>query len=842
MQMLTYPLFEGRFVNRWLLTGVFEKAVAFEPVALNGDYDELLKAGLALFDNPCKKEFVRVRRMEGPPVIQAESILPGAPVFREGQSRPLRVFYPFGDTGVDLSHFWSTPTHVSAFASTVLFSPAERRIAVEAITCGGMALWLNGLPAGRFEPFTRNSPGSGELFLALRQGENRLDVFWDDLAERDTSFFFRLACKNAAGIEQRIPVGQRDPRLPRKVEQAMESLAFVRNHFTSGEVTIRCENPYENDPFSIRFTGATEENAKAGMLFTRTAQFGPGKHRTALGKIEDFPLGFLHFWAETEIDGIAIGRWITMESHPAALYPPAAATAAERKKQALTFLAKYGEENANRAIAMLYAGGPVEEIEALLYKQLAFINGRNDCSDFYLILFPHIMRTFKDDPRLSPELREAVKSCMLNFRYWVDEPGNDVMWFFSENHALLFHICQLLCGELYPDERFTNSGLLGREMVKKAENRLERWFDTFFAEGFTEWNSPPYLPIDSLGFACLYEGTKNPVLREKARQGLDFIYYCMAVYGLDGCFASTAGRTYLKELMGNYSNGTSFMSYIGYGTGNMGHAGKGSLPLCFSDYEPPPEYAPWQRPAAKQALICQSTQGLRGLAHLYCYKTRGFALASAVDFRPREKGHQENPIQLTFTPVAQLWINHPGEVAVYGTGRPSYWAGNGILPRVNQYRGFASVIFDIPEDHPVGFTHLYFPTMEFHVCRHQDNWLFGEEGGFYGAVYSTNGLTPQRTGPNTDREFISPGRRSIWLIRAASPEEFATLNDFVQSYRDALLEVDTAALKFRFLDPVYGELAGGMDQGLTVRGQPVVYTGHSREGTVTIEPILPSQP
>jgi hypothetical protein len=109
-------------------------------------------------------------------------------------------------------------------------------------------------------------------------------------------------------------------------------------------------------------------------------------------------------------------------------------------------------------------------------------------------------------------------------------------------------------------------------------------------------------------------------------------------------------------------------------------------------------------------------------------------------------------------------------------------------------------------------------------------------------VYNTNGLVPQRSGPNTDREFISPGRRSIWLIRAASPEEFATFDDFVKSYRDTPLEIDAAALRFRFLDPVYGRLAGGMDQGLTVRDQPVVYTGHSREGTLTTETILPFRP
>ncbi len=32
-----------------------------------------------------------------------------------------------------------------------------------------------------------------------------------------------------------------------------------------------------------------------------------------------------------------------------------------------------------------------------------------------------------------------MRACILNFRYWMDEPGDDVMWFYSENHALMFH-------------------------------------------------------------------------------------------------------------------------------------------------------------------------------------------------------------------------------------------------------------------------------------------------------------------------------------------------------------------------------------------------------------------
>jgi hypothetical protein len=43
--------------------------------------------------------------------------------------------------------------------------------------------------------------------LNLIKGENRLDVYWDDMAERDTAFLFRLICRDA-GLGQAVPVRQ----------------------------------------------------------------------------------------------------------------------------------------------------------------------------------------------------------------------------------------------------------------------------------------------------------------------------------------------------------------------------------------------------------------------------------------------------------------------------------------------------------------------------------------------------------------------------------------------------------------------------------------------------------
>ena len=408
------------------------------------------------------------------------------------------------------------------------------------------------------------------------------------------------------------------------------------------------------------------------------------------------------------------------------------------------------------------------------------------------------------------------------------------MWFYSENHALMFHTCQLLAGELYPSETFSNSGMTGVQMQQKAKGLLLEWFRGFLNEGFTEWNSSAYLPIDLRGLASLYAWTQDGELRALAKRGMDYVFYLLAVHSRKGFFAGSSGRTYLKEQFGNWSNCTSFMSWIGYGCGTPGHAGKGVVSLCLSDYEPPRGYAAYFNVEPGFELVCRSTHGYQKHVDLYTYKTSGYLMTSAADFRPGKPGYQENPLQLTFTPTAQLWISHPGERALYGKGRPSYWAGNGTLPRVNQYKGFATVFYDIAPEHPVDFTHLYLPTMEFYLCRVQGPWVFAQEGDAYCAVYCSAGLTAQRFGPNAEREFIAPGRRCVWLVRAAQTDEFPSFAAFITAMLAAPLEVDAQRLACRFEDPVYGVLRSGWNERLSVNGAAMEYGGSDQYGVLEL--------
>lgn len=664
-------------------------------------------------------------------------------------------------------------------------------------------------------------------------------VFFDNYAERDATIILRLRWQGSGAAPiQCVPVGEADPQRLTDAERLMRSLSFRRNHYTAGPVLLDYDATAVTQPLELDFCGGTEENRKGGVLFRCKATVTPGQSHTSLGDCARFPLGFLLLTASTVVDGTTLSRPISVEIHTEAVLPKAAPTVAQRKRQALELLADWGEQNTNRALALLATGGSVAEAEKLLAIQSDYIRRRFDCSDFYLVYYPYILRTFgsRGSGVLSEKTEQELTDCLLNFRYWLDEPGNDAMWFWSENHALMFHTCRLLAGELFPDRVFSNSGLTGVQMQEKAKRLLTAWFETFRREGFTEWNSSPYLPIDTLGFGSLYAFAQDPAMRALGKEGLDFAYYLLAVHSQKGIFAASSGRTYIKEQFGNWSNCPSGLSWIGYGYGVPGHAGKGIVSMCLSDYEPPVEYARYFSVEPGQELICQTTQGNDGYVDLYTYKTSDYLMTSANDFHPGTAGLQENPFQLTFTATAQLWISHPGERVLFGAARPSYWAGNGTLPKVNQYKGFAGLIYDIDPHHPVDFTHLYLPAMEFDRCEVQDHWAFARLGGAYCAVWCSNAMAMQDFGSNIDRECIAPGRRCIWLVRAAQSDEFASFEAFCAAMKAAPLQADPESRSYRFADPEYGTLCCRWDGTLEVNGQPMVYGGFDRYGKLTLQP------
>ena len=832
MSYLSTGLDKG-FVTRWLVSETYRRKLEAEPRSILEESNVWAGSTEARTHvNPLKELFLKEAEAVEDVCPELCDLQPGGKVAYQGKELRLDCLFSYDDPFVNVSTFDPTPSFMAVVAVAGLTAEEAGDVEAEAEIKGGFTLFLNGRKVQHARPEVRNEGIVTGFTLPLSKGLNIVAVVMDELAERDTDLTFSL--RLSSPVLQTLPIGDRDEEKVKAVERAMGTLCFERTCFTSGHVRMEVDSPFSEKPFTLSLIGATEENAALGILKASDVTFPGGSTSADLGPVEDFPVGYLRCRLTAFSEGMRISVVRAFENFPFSFLDKPLPTVKERKRQALEFLAKHGEGNTNRALALLFTGGDKDLIESILQEEIGFINRRSDCSDFYLSYFPYIIRHFSSTGQVRPETLSKMKECILGFRYWHDEPGTDGMWFWSENHALMFHVCQLVAGELYPDEVFTNSGMTGREMQRKAKRMLREWFSVFFKIGFTEWNSPPYLPIDVLGFGSLYAQTEDEELKGYAKRALDYVFRLLSIASFEGIFSTTSGRTYPKELMGNYSNCPSFINWIGYGIGNQSHAGKGSVPLCLSDYEPDPANLRYHRLEPGKALWWKSTHGYNGYADVTVYKTSSYLLSAADSFNPGRRGFQEDVIHCVMGAEEHVWINHPGEHAPFGQARPSCWAGSGTLPEAVQYKGFAAVTFSISEEHPVDYTHAYFPVYSFVRVMNEGPWWFAEtHSGAFLALWAENGLELVKSGPFKRRELRSPGRRNIYIMRLAEKRAEGSLERYAAKILSTPLVSGSGS--WCFLDWEYGLLSGGWMKGLSVNGEAEVYKGWGHEGKIVIE-------
>ncbi len=148
----------------------------------------------------------------------------------------------------------------------------------------------------------------------------------------------------------------------------------------------------------------------------------------------------------------------------------------------------------------------------------------------------------------SDALRTKVDETVLGYRYWMDEPGNDVQWYFSENHALLFHAAAYLSGHLLPDATFRRSGRSGAEQSAVGRDRVRAWLDHFERWEMAEFNSAPYFPIDLKGLTALFALAPDADIRCRAGCGISRLMEIVANSAHHGVLTAAQGRSYEHTL------------------------------------------------------------------------------------------------------------------------------------------------------------------------------------------------------------------------------------------------------------------------------------------------------
>ena len=181
---------------------------------------------------------------------------------------------------------------------------------------------------------------------------------------------------------------------------------------------------------------------------------------------------------------------------------------------------------------------------AWLNRRLEFVDSRLDLSDHRLVMVLKLV--LAGGEHLTEEQQYRIRSSVIGFRYWWDEPGHDSMCQWSENHQVLFSVCEYLAGQLYPDSAFAD-GRRGNVKRERAAARLHDWMGNRFRYGFSEWLSNTYYELDIVALTLLADYADDPDLVARATMVLDLLVLDLALHRCHGRFVASAGRAYAQQ-------------------------------------------------------------------------------------------------------------------------------------------------------------------------------------------------------------------------------------------------------------------------------------------------------
>lgn len=192
---------------------------------------------------------------------------------------------------------------------------------------------------------------------------------------------------------------------------------------------------------------------------------------------------------------------------------------------------------------VLHALEHEQEYSSAVFEDVyTYTRRRFDASDFRLQSLARIVYDHRDS--IAAAEYETVKKTFQEMKYWMDQPGEDGMCYWSENHQLLFSASEYLAGQYWPDDLFSNTGLTGREHQAMARGRILTWLEQRWLYGYTEWYSNTYYVEDIAPLANLIDFAQDEEIVVKARIILDLLLYDLATQSHRGVFISSSGRMY----------------------------------------------------------------------------------------------------------------------------------------------------------------------------------------------------------------------------------------------------------------------------------------------------------
>jgi hypothetical protein len=450
---------------------------------------------------------------------------------------------------------------------------------------------------------------------------------------------------------------------------------------------------------------------------------------------------------------------------------------------------------------------------------------RND-SDILLVGLLGILYRYQDNPSFPLNLIEPIEDCILNFKYWLTDPGEDALDFSAESHSILFHTCEILAGQLFPDRIFSTSNKLGSWHNNRGGQLALDWMRQRGRNGFYNWDSNYDYEKVILALSYLTSLVKINAIYELAAVLLDKMIFTLAVNSFKGTFGTSHGYTHASMIKSAQLEATSGITRFLWGMGIFNHCILGTVGLACSDYEFPAFFTEiaYDLPQEMWSTECQFTSSQasevpiteENIINKVTYKTPDYMISSAQDFHHGKPGKHEHIWQATLGSDAVVFTTHPGCMSESLSHQPGFWLGNAVLPRVAQWKDTLIAIYNFSEQDWLGFTHAYFPIYAFDEHVFANGWAFARKDNAYLAITSARGFELNKRGPDGYRELRSYGHQNIWICQMGRKANHGSFKDFQDKVSRLPMGFQDLTVQMTNLS---GEnLAFGWQESLTING------------------------
>lgn len=664
---------------------------------------------------------------------------------------------------------------------------------------------------------------------ALATGENAVTVALFRLG-RMAQIGFRLEA--AADVSARVPLAvEMPPDVRAGVEAQVGSIRLSRDVFYGEhEVGFRLGvAPDGTAPLTVSL------RTESGELVRKVQPVGAGPVVLCRGDaLADDHYEILCEWAGSD------GKPLTSSSYIIHKVTPVPQLVgqehmAERRQRVLEHYASNQERDAHRIWTEVarYALGQYERVdEAVIRDTCCFIAARKDCADFVIQGILRLMAWERDSgaPKLSPQIHAMMKDTVLGFKYWVDEPGDTVMYMGSENHRLLFHVAEWLAGLLFPTEEFTNSRQNGLFHSQKGYVYITEWLRQRGRFGFDEWHSNSYYPICIAPLINVYDFAQHEgqyKLRQMTGAVLDYMFFNIAADSLNGVQGTTHGRSYGIYVKYPDFEGTTAISWLLYGVGSLAKrtSGIGPVTVASSLYQAPKILADIAtddqavvESKIRQGILRTSMQH----ADFVVYRTPDYLISGLQDHRKGEFESSTHVAQVTLGNKVVIFWSCPHTTGEGSGLRPDYWSGSTTLPRVIQHRNVMSLTWR--QTWRAWMSHCFFEQERLDEVRLDGKWAFGRVGRGYVGIYSQNGFTVGDEGQYAGRELQCAAQENTWLVECGREADGGSFDAFVNALRAAPVAVEDGVITYT--SPSIGKFVTGWDIKPTVNGAPIQLHGY----------------